>query len=303
MPAHDLSGRMMKRALVHKLPFVLLIFVFVSCGSRHGGDVPVSLFGEGERLGTIDPRLREASGLVESAANPGMLWTHNDSGNSSDLFLIDKNAKVKSIFHLSARNRDWEDIATGKGPDPSKAYIYLGDIGDNLSNFEYKLIYRIEEPMEGDEAEIVDFDTLIIRLEDGSRDMETLMIDPLTNDIILVSKWEAMVHVYSVSYPFEGDTLTAVKQLELPITEIVAGDISIDGKEILLKSYTSVYYWRRASKESLDSLLSTEPLLLPYERERQGEAIAWARDGSGYYTLSEGAIRQRTSLKFYPRIR
>jgi hypothetical protein len=36
-------------------------------------------------------------------------------------------------------------------------------------------------------------------------------------------------------------------------------------------------------------------------RERQGEAIAFARDGSGFYTLSESVPEERAWVVFYKR--
>src|SRR5258708_16246272 len=97
-------------------------------------------------LGRVDQQLEEASGLVASIANPGLLWSTNDSGNPPEVFLIDQNAKTKLVCTLfRIHNRDWEDIAIGDGPDPKKKYIYVADIGDNWAQYKLKFIYRFEE--------------------------------------------------------------------------------------------------------------------------------------------------------------
>src|SRR5436190_19049543 len=60
--------------------------------------------------------LEEASGLAASERYPGHFWTHNDSGNPADLFLLDSAARTRIVFHFpNINNRDWEDIALGPG--------------------------------------------------------------------------------------------------------------------------------------------------------------------------------------------
>src|SRR5882672_227953 len=81
-----------------------------------------------ESLGRVDQQLEEASGLVGSVANPGFLWTINDSGNPPEIFLIDHQAKTRLVCTLlHARNRDWEDVAIGAGPNAKRKYIYVAD--------------------------------------------------------------------------------------------------------------------------------------------------------------------------------
>lgn len=257
---------------------------------------------EGMPLGLVDHRLEEASGLVASVANSGLLWTINDSGNPPEVFLIDQHAKTKLVCTLShVRNRDWEDIAIGAGPVKGKNYIYVADIGDNFAQYDFKFIYRFEEPKltEENEKTITRFDTLVLRMPDGKRDAETILIDPFTNDLYLISKREDSVALYTTPYPFSHDTLTLHKVMTLPYKEIVAGSITRDGKEVLLKDYDRVYYWKRSTRESLPEVLTKKPVLLPYHREHQGEGIAWSPNGTEFYTLSEGTIVRPASLLVY----
>jgi hypothetical protein len=88
---------------------------------------------------------------------------------------------------------------------------------------------------------------------------------------------------------------------KLPFSRIVAADISIDGSELLLKDYDRIYYWSRKEGQSIPELMNTSPVELPYDREPQGEAIAWQRDGEGFYTLSETMKNYRGRLLFYER--
>jgi hypothetical protein len=260
-----------------RIGLVLLLF---SC-SNNTPETSESTFSGPRNLALIDERLPEASGLASSVANPGFLWSVNDSGNASEVYLIDTTARVKLTCKLPVRNRDWEEVAVGPGPDPNKTYVYVGEIGDNNAIHDLKYIYRFEEPQatEGDK-EITLTDTLTIQLPDGKRDTETIMIDPLTKGLYLVSKREDSVMVYKVPQPFTKETMVAKKIATIPYFKIVAGAFSPDGLEILLKDYDHIYYWKRSKDEPFEAALMRSPEELPYEREAQGESITFAVDGS-----------------------
>lgn len=83
------------------------------------------------------------------------------------------------------------------------------------------------------------------------------MVDPLSGNIYIVSKREANVQLYQITYPYSTtDTVIAKKMITLPFTQIVAGDISADGKNILLKNYQKVWYWSRKDGTSIVDALS-----------------------------------------------
>ncbi|MCX8490263.1 MAG: hypothetical protein ORN54_04270 [Cyclobacteriaceae bacterium] len=281
---------------------LIALILFSGCSKVKKSDS--TLFLKGVSLGKVEARLHEASGLVESIANPKHLWTLNDSGNPAEVFLIDQIAKTKLVCKLAGiDNRDFEDIAIGAGPDSTKNYVYVADIGDNLARYNVKLIYRFVEPTVGVEKEVVIsyFDTLQIALPDGVRDSETLMLEPSSNDMYLVSKLEDSVRVYRLKYPFNKEIMVPSYEATIPYYKIVAGSISTNGREVLLKDYDNIYYWSNEAHLPLATLLQQEPAILPYDREKQGESIAWARDESGYYTLSEKVEGVDGKLLFYKR--
>jgi hypothetical protein len=287
--------------------FCLLALSFLISCSKKKVNTNEKYFLTGKPLGELENKnLEEASGLVASIKNPGCLWTHNDSGNKAQVFLIDTHANVKLTCTLKGiENRDWEDISIGPGPASDKKYIYVGDIGDNFARYPLKFVYRFEEPqmVKGvDKIVITKFDTITFRLEDQQKDTETLIIDPKTNDLYIVSKREEPVFVYQLKYPFNTkDTLTARRLFSLPFTQIVAGDFSSDGEELLLKNYEDIYYWKTPKEKSLQEALKEKPELLAYEQEPQGEAIAWARGDNGFYTLTEKVEGEKCELFFHKR--
>jgi hypothetical protein len=284
----------------------LICLLAISCLQDDSTPADSDAFLPAQRLAELtDKNLEEISGIAMSVANPGHFWVHNDSGNPAVVYLIDENLKIRLTCRLEGvKNRDWEDIAVGPGPDPDKRYVYVGDIGDNNAKHREKMIYRFAEPaLAGSnvsEIVISSFDTIVFRLEDGSKDTETLMIHPQTQNIYVVSKREEPVHVYELKYPFADDTLTALKVASLPLTQIVGGDISHDGQEVLMKNYNDIYYWNLKGK-SFSEGLTMDPGILEYTEEPQGEAIAFNLDSSGFYTLSEKIKGEKTYLYFYKR--
>jgi hypothetical protein len=87
--------------------------------------------------------------------------------------------------------------------------------------------------------------------------------------------------------------------MTLPFTGIVAGSISPNGQQLLLKNYQKIYYWKRLPNETIAQVFARKPIELPYEREPQGEAIAWSRDGREFFTLSEGTGSRPANLIRY----
>lgn len=278
----------------------LLFLLLTFCTSKERND----LFEKAEGRGEVSADLEEASTLVASYGNPGKLWTLNDSGNSAEIFLINDKGQIEMTCKLNkVNNRDWEDIAIGPGPNDSTKYLYIGEIGDNDTKYDFKYLYRVVEPIfHGDKKiSVGEFDTLVVSLPDGKRDMESITIDQNTGDLYLISKREEHVNLYKVSASalIPGDTLVPEKIGTLPFHNVVAVDFVSDSKELLIKTYDEIYYWQRPDSLSIQQVLLTEPVKLNYKREPQGESIAWALDGSGFYTLSESVDNKKATLYFY----
>ena len=255
--------------------------------------------------------ITEASGIVASKNAAGFYWVHNDGGAGPEnrLFLMDASGKdAGTVWLKDIENIDWEDLTIGAGPEEDKNYLYVGQIGDNRAQFNLRNIYRIEEPtiINGSIAQdtVKDIDVITYKYPDGPRDAETLMIDPLTKDLYIISKREPQINIYVARYPQStSDTITLEKVGTLGFTQATAGDISADGTEILIKNYTNVFYWQRAEGQSIEEALEAEPTEITYQIEPQGEAITFAADGSGFFTLSEEAQGIEAILYYYPRVK
>lgn len=281
-------------------------------------------FSNGQEIGTVEfDGLDEASGLANSRSNPDFFWSHNDSGGDPTLFLLSRAGADSGRYEFSGvQNRDWEDMAIGVGPDDNLTYLYAADIGDNFAQRESLSIYRTPEPdvsirfrtiNSGGSSRQVQIDlpadttlgnveTINFVYEDGARDAETLMVDPTTKDLYIVSKREASVILYTLPFPQSTTEMdTAERVSVLPFTMVTAGDISPNGNEILMKNYLNVYRWVKDGNQSIPEVLAQTPDRLAYNKEPQGEAIAWHSNGRDYFTISESANDQPVVLFEYRR--
>lgn len=285
---------------------VWIALLLGACHSRHRFDH--DHFRIGKVTGKLqDKSIDEASGIAASVANPTKFWVHNDSGDKPRIFLIDQKGNTDGVVNLPGlRNRDWEDITVGPGPDSTKSYVYVADIGDNHGQYDWKYIYRFQEPVLESAGRIASpekVDTIRFSLPNGPRDTETLMIDPATSDLFVISKRETeKVHVYRLAYPQPVNTAVEAEWIgDIPFVQIVGGDISSDGTEVLIKNYGEVMYWTRAEGETIADVFKRDPIFLPYATEPQGEAIAFDRSGAGYVTVSEKSKNKPPQMIFYER--
>jgi hypothetical protein len=289
---------------MRKLAFALLLITTVAC-SQQGEKVNSTIFLPGKQLAEIkNDKLDELSGLAASVNNPGLLWTLNDSGNKSEIYLVDNQLNIKLTCKLEgAKNRDWEDIAIGPGPEPGKTYVYVGDVGDNLKAFQHKRIFRFEEPVLGadNSIKISNVDKIVFELEGEKKDSEAIMINPKNKNLYILSKEKAPCFLYELKYPYSTtDSLVAKKIVPIAVSIVCAADFAKNGKEMLIKNYKNVYYWK-IKNDSIALALRERPYVVEYKKEPQGESICFAGDGSGYYTISEVVRGEKSYLTFYSR--
>lgn len=249
----------------------------------------------------------EASGLAASANMPGYLWTNQDSGKPNSLYLISRDGKSVKEFNVpGTTNRDWEDVAVGPGPDNGVSYLYIGDIGNNDgAAATASTIYRVAEIAGTDAAfkqETVQ--KITFTYPDGPRDAESLIVDPVTKDIFIISKENQNTGVYRLPFPQSvSETMTAEKVATAPGLALATGSgISSDGSEILVRTYLAVSYWKRGAGETVGQTL-TKPAdkVLVVAIEPQGESVCFDRENKGFFTLSEKGKAASVTLNYYKR--
>ena len=276
--------------------YIIVTLLTTALYSSDSG-APALKFLVGKQVGKIETKLiTEASGIATSRRNAGILWVHNDSGSSAMVYALNTEGKlVGSFFIEGARCRDWEDIAIGPGPDKQIDYLYIGDIGDNKAKYPSVTIYRVPEPnIEPDnvpmDMQIGPVETIKLVYQDGPKDAETLMVDPLNGDIYIISKRKVFCRVYHAPCPQSTQKQVRMNQVAvLPWAMAVGGDISPDGKYIIVRSPSHASIWTRPKDKPLWQVFSDESCNIRLMHEPQGEAICFDAGGRGFFTVSERA--------------
>jgi hypothetical protein len=270
---------------MHKL---LYFFVFFSCSGFAQQKVD-SLYLPGIPIRTIDnPVLEEMSGLAFSKNHPDKFYTHTDSGGEAAVYVLDSLGNELGKINLEGvKNRDWEDIAVGPGPN-GKSYVYVAEIGDNAAVYKSVKIFRFQEPGKIEKEISVKPEILEFNYPKGAMDAESLFVDPISGDLFVVSKRDKQNTLFRLKSSDFGEKGVIAEELgKLPFTSATAADISQDGSKILIKNYYKIYYWDRKQGEKIADALSRAPKELPYVPEPQGEAIGFQPDGKAFYTISE----------------
>jgi hypothetical protein len=265
------------------------------------GDCPTSA--DTEQLATVvDSELIEISGITQSRIDPDVLWVHNDSGDSPRLFALDRSGNTLGTWTLDVSARDYEDIAAGYSVNGIPE-LWVGDVGDNLTARDNIEIFRIDEPtMPGGDAKehsIDDVDVMTLTWPDGARNCETLMVDPVTRDLYLVTKdTDGDSGVYRKRAPHadgEKAELELVANLQFGVGDLAGdtlatgGEFSADGAWLVVRSYGGTsWIWRRDGASTVDEAFAGTPCPISMPSEVQGEAVCFETDGGALLTVSEG---------------
>jgi hypothetical protein len=250
-----------------------------------------SFAGGAEDAGVVSA-LAEASGLAASRAHDGILYAHNDSGDSARVFMIGTDGALRTILKITgAKSNDWEDLAVG--PCPGGSCVFLADIGDNAKNRDNYRIYRVPEP--AIDATTAAADTFKVEYPDGSHNAETLLVDGNGALYILTKEDSGPVQLYALGVPgVPGSVLQAVPVATF--TPALSGDRVTGGDffagecpQLAIRTYGGVALFRGSAGEGPAELIRRVPTLLRSPNELQGESVAFSKQGNALYTVSEGA--------------
>lgn len=265
-------------------------------------------------------------------------WTVSDSPANCLYAISNSNASSQGKWTLSgvstASPSDWEDLASCRVNGVS--YLYVADFGDNPNTRTTFNIHRAIEPVVTGSAGTIsagDIHTIVCQYPAANlpthKDAECLIVDPDTGDLYVITKREAIPGVYFLAHAatYSGtQTLTYLgKMFDIPdITtqplgatacNVVAGTISPNGKDILVKNYNDVYYFARPNKSvSIYTALTQTPILVnayvgggttTYRKshptaEPQGESVCFDRDGQNFFTCSEYLTAEGSSATAHP---
>lgn len=246
--------------------------------------------------------ITESSGIAVSKCAPNVLWTHNDSGDGPFIFALSENGESLGTWRVkNADNVDWEDIASSKDAN-GRCYLYIGEIGNNEFRRNEMKIYKVPEPeidpwaretnrkdaLETEPASVVRF-----RYADGPHNAEALLVHPNTGDMYVLTKSRSETSgVYKIPAGSSG-TVSAPKIGEISVPAIpdgmiTGGDISPDGKRVVLCDYYAAYELLLPDGKTFDEIWKSKPLRIELGTRKIGEAVGYSPDGRTIFATSEG---------------
>jgi len=251
-----------------------------------------------------DKSINESSGLVASRSTPSAYWTHNDDG--AFIYALNSRGGPLGVFRVTgAQARDWEDISIGPGPERGKSYLYIGDIGDNEAIRSEIVVYRVAEPALT--TETVNFtrqepgatsnaEAIRLRYPDGKFDAETLLVDPSTGNIYVITKVAVFRPVvYEAAAPFTPGqliTMRRIREIRVPSLfggVLTGGSVSPDGRRVALCDYFQGYELVLPAKSTdFNDIWKQRMTVFDLGKRKQGEAIAYRSDGKALLATSEG---------------
>ncbi len=261
--------------------------------------------GQAQVLGEVEHEgVNEASGVVDSRMNPGVIWVHNDSGDGPFLYALSHTGEHLGTYELlDASARDWEDLAAGQDPESGEHLLYIGDIGDNSETRESVVVYRVPEPRVlasgGEQGGTLSGATLELVYPDGlAHNAETLMVDPVTDTIYVVTKsYGGTTGIFSKPPPhLHGERATLEERAWLDFASsplsgnaTTGGAFSPLGDRLVIRTYGSTaYMWLRDGADTMEQVLAKEPCALSLPWERQAESLAFSVAGDALLSISEG---------------
>jgi hypothetical protein len=228
----------------------------------------------------ILPDLREASGLAVSVRNPGLFWSHNDSGSAAVLFAFDSAGTVRARVRLPIRTRDWEDVSAARCP--SGDCLYIADIGDNRRVRPQVQIYRVPEPAAGDTT-TASPEVFNATYADGPHNAEAMFV--VDASVFIITRDRTGI-VYRATLPASGGgelRFQAIAQLGL--AAVTDAEASRNGASVVVRTSHEAVVYRTAD---LIRGVSTPTFRIRIDglKEPQGEGVAL--EGNMLYLSSEG---------------
>lgn len=231
-----------------------------------------------------DERITESSGLARSRVHSGLLWTHNDRGDSARVFGVARDGTTSSVLTLDGVQAvDFEALAWGRDPQGRSA-LYVGDIGDNSRSRDEIAVHRVPEPEELRDSEVTPVTFRFQYPGAAAHDAETLLVDPRSQQIYIVTKSDSVGAVYAAPPspdPEQVEELVYVGPAPVGVTD---GAMQWSGA-VVLRGYTSVTVMHGV-KALEDSVTSDLP------KQRQGESLTMAFGGTTMLIGSEGPTSQ-----------
>jgi hypothetical protein len=296
------------------ISFSLVSLIFSACSSVSSSEKGNAVnsnknllieYAEPQTTGKFESaEITESSGIVASRCNRNALWTHNDSGNQNLVYAFNIKGEHLGAWRVSgAKNKDWEDIGTFQNAK-GECYLYVGDIGNNARDRGELIIYRFREPSiseankstsKTNPENIETAEAIKINYPDTRHDAETLIVHPQTGDVYILTKrisGAAGIYRLKADYaPDKTNTLEKIGDFSVPAVPngfLTGGDISADGKRVIICDYFNAYELKLPEKaKNFEEIWRQQLTVVKLGERPQGEAICYSLDGKSIIATSE----------------
>lgn len=224
-----------------------------------------------------DPAIVESSGLV---ATGDLFLTVNDSGDSGRLFVVDGSGRTVGATTWADEPIDVESL-TAAGPGE----VWVGDTGDNRRGRDSITVLRVPYGETDQEVTPAAYELVY---PDRAHDAETLMANPQTGQLFVVSKDIFGGTIYAAPQRLSTDHPNRLRAVADGFSFATDGSFFPDGRHYIVRGYTSAAVYSFPEHERLDSFQ------LP--GQDQGEGIAVAPDDR-IYLSSEGQFSEVLQIR------
>jgi hypothetical protein len=224
-----------------------------------------------------DPEIVESSGLV---ATGDLFVTVNDSGDSGRVFVVDRSGRTVGTTTWADDPVDVESLAPA-GP----GQVWVGDTGDNRRGRDSITVLRVPYGATDQEVTPAGYELVY---PDRAHDAETLMANPQTGQLFVVSKDIFGGTIYAAPRRLSADHPNRLRAVGEGFSFATDGSFFPDGRHYIVRGYTSAAVYSFPDHERLDSFQ------LP--QQDQGEGIAVGPDDR-IYLSSEGQFSDVLRVK------
>ncbi len=237
-----------------------------------------------------DPRLIGLSGLAVTADGYVAISDSNIDKTKIRIFYLDAQCRyVRSIGYPTSAY-DPEDLAVGRD-----GTLYVADIGDNGRTRRSIGIWRL--PPGSTRPQLYRY-----TYPDGAHDAEALLL-AADDTPIVVTKDPLVANVYVPTGPADpSGTPVALRKVGTFTPEVTGtpngvgtvGDVLVTGganspdrSRVALRTYADAYEWAVPDGDVVKAITTGRPQRTPLPGEPQGESIAYSRDGTQIFTVSD----------------
>jgi hypothetical protein len=201
----------------------------------------------------------ESSGLVDRG---DVVYTNNDSGDDAVIYGVDASTgRTVTRTTYAGEVSDVEAIAPG-----ADGTIWAGDTGDNRANRDDVAVYRVD-PRDGDHPAT----RYPLTYPDGPHDAETLLVQPGTQRVFVVSKAVFGGTVYAAPRHLRTDRPNRLRAFARVPGLVTDGAFLPDGRHVVLRTYGTASVFTFPAFELVGTVTLPE--------QPQGEGISVSSTG------------------------